>query len=137
MSCYFEKACENCTWRLHKILTNHRFILKYRKSSGLKPFKCSHCEAAFASKFNLQKHVNAIHMKSGLKIWYYFNYWYKNYNLLDFWFKKVLISVEKPYKCENCKKDFSLKQNLKVHVDHVHLGRLFFNYYKIYFSFEF
>ena len=58
---------------------------------GKKPFKCNLCDASFAEKCNLKKHVSTVH------------------------------EGKKPFKCDICKADFTSKQIMNTHISSVFL----------------
>ena len=58
-----------------------------------KQFNCNDCRGSFIGKVDLQRHINAVHLKM------------------------------KPYECDQCHKSFNLKGSFKKHMNAVHLKR--------------
>ena len=57
----------------------------------LKPYECEQCQKSFTRENDMQKHVNMVHLKI------------------------------RPFECEQCQKSFSKKDHLKDHINAIHL----------------
>ena len=95
----------------------------FKKESKKKSYSCDQCGAKLITAFNLQQHVNSVHLK--LKT---FKCDYENCEFTCSQKQNLKHHVEgvhehlKSFNCEICDKVFQQTNHLKVHKDSVHFG---------------
>ena len=90
-----------------------------RKKTHPKKFKCNDCGALFIHKFNLQRHINAIHLKLKPYVCDQCKMSFSQKGFLQNHINSIHLKI-KPYECEQCNKSFSREGCMKDHVKEVH-----------------
>ena len=91
----------------------------------LKPFSCTLCDKSFAEKENLTKHINAIHRKLKPFSCSLCDKSFTRNNLLTAHIAAVHNKLKKFF-CTLCDKSFAKEPNLNKHIDVVHHNRKLF-----------
>ncbi|XP_047737520.1 zinc finger protein 723-like [Hyalella azteca] len=85
-----------------------------------KTLKCHVCGAAFCSKYDLDRHINAVHLKLRPYKCSKCDYASSQVSHLRTHLNTVHAKL-KPFKCDECDSYFSQKGDLKTHISRVHL----------------
>ena len=88
------------------------------QTSSVRKHKCDTCNKDFTTNYNLQTHINGVHLKVK------FNCEFCDYQSTEKGHLKTHINTVhlklKPFQCDECDQSFGQRGSLKQHVDSVH-----------------
>ena len=105
-------SCVTCD----KSFSKFNELRKHKKEHKDKPFECTTCKEKFNNFATLVNHKKA-HEKTQLPLLFSCpkcNQKFTNFGVLKK--HEMIHTVEKPFKCSNCKNDFIDEENMRKHV---------------------